>query len=150
VDDERVEESLFAHLPDAVFLQLATSGGTRRVGRNFRTDNGTTPNYAGPYWTLYAYAPAGRAGLNWGGALQQSFFIALDQSTGLISEIRVVSQSPTTAQSVTQTKFNKWFQQSGQWFPGEIVRFENGTQVLTFETQQGTAGGQMATSSFTP
>jgi hypothetical protein len=146
MDDERIEESLMADLPDSIYLQLATGGGARRIGSRFRTDNGTTPNYTGPYWSLYAYSPAARQGLTWGQALQQSFFIALDEQTGFVSEVRMVNQS-AGSQNVTQTKFLNWFQQSGQWYPGQIVRVENGQQTLSFQTQQAATGAQLSSNS---
>jgi hypothetical protein len=149
-EDQRVEESLLAHSPDSVFLQLANGGAFRRIGSRFRTDDGTTPNYSGPYWTLYAFTPTGRQGLSWGEALQQGYFVAIDEKTRLLSEVRVVLQSPGTTAQVTQTKFNNWIQQAGQWYPGEIIRVENARQVLKFTVQQGVTGAQLATSTFEP
>lgn len=114
-NDTRIEESLLAHLPDSFLLQLANGGSLRRIGGRFRTDNGKTPNYTGPYRTLYAYSPAPRQGLTSGQPLQQNFFVSIDEATWLIAEIRVVvNESPGQIQ-VTQTKFNNWFQQNGQW-----------------------------------
>jgi hypothetical protein len=149
-DDERIEESLLAHFPDAFFLQLANGGSLRRIGSRFRTDNGKTPNYTGPYWSVYEYSPATLANVPAGKALQQSYLIALDESTWLISEVRVLVTSPGTALQVTQTKFNNWFQQAGQWYPGQIIRVENGQQVLSLTIQQGATGSQLDASSFQP
>ena len=53
-------------------------------------------------------------------------------------------------QQVTQTKFNNWFQQAGQWYPGEIVRLENGHQVLKLTVQQAAIGTQLAAATFKP
>lgn len=143
-DDERIEESLLAHLPDMLFLQLATGGGLRRLGANFRTDDGRTPNYSGPYWTVYAFSPAPRKGMVWGRALQQSHLIAIDQKTLLISEVRVVDISAIPR--VIQTKFNRWYERAGQWYPGEIVRLEDGHQVLKFTVEQAGVGAQLPVS----
>jgi hypothetical protein len=149
-DDTRIQESLLAHFPDSFFLQLANGGGIRRIGSRFRTDNGKTLEYTGPYWTLYAYSPNERKGLAAGQALQQSYFVALDEATWLIAEVRIVTKTSATSQQVTQTKFNKWFQQAGQWYPGEIVRLENGQQVLQFVVQQAATGAQLAKTTFKP
>ena len=146
-NDMRVQESLMAYMPDTLLLQIAEGGGLRRIGSNFRTDNGKTPNYTGPYWTLYEFTPADRPGLAKGQALQQGIFIAIDQRSALISEVRVVSKAPGAPQSVTQTKFNNWLQQNGQWYPGEIVRLENGSQVAKLTTQQGVTGAQISAAS---
>lgn len=149
-EDQRVQESLLAHLPDSVFLQLANGGGLRYIGGRFRTDNGKTPSYSGPYLTLYAYTPTPRLGLAWGEALQEGYFVAIDEKTGLLSEVRTVLQSSGTVPQVTQTKFNNWIQQGGQWYPGAIARLENGQQVLTFTLQQAATGAQFAASTFEP
>jgi hypothetical protein len=150
VSDLRIRESLMAHLPDAVFLQIAGGGSLRLLGSHFRTDDGRTPNYRGPYWTLYVFSPLQRPGLTPGQPLQQHLFIAIDDESWLISEIRTVSNARTPAQQVTQTRFSNWLQVSGQWFPGQIVRLENGRQVLSFQAQQTTVGSQAATSIFEP
>lgn len=149
-DDEKVFESLLAHFPDAVFLQVATGGTWRRIGSHFRTDDGTTTNYTGPYWTLSAFSPKARQGLTSGKALQQSIFIALDEQTGLLGEVRIVLNQGANQQTVTQTQFSNWIQQGDQWFPGEIVRLENGNQVLSFQTQQASVGVSAAPAAFVP
>jgi hypothetical protein len=149
-DDERIQESLLSHFPDTVFLQIANGGSMRKLGTQFRTDNGQTLNYSGPYWTVYEYTPRALQHVPVGKALQQSYLVALDESTWLISEIRIVLKSDGAPLQVTQTKFNNWFQQAGQWYPGQIVRKENGQQVLSLTIQQGSTGSQLAAASFQP
>lgn len=116
-NDEEVFESFLAHFPDAVFLQSASGGSWRRIGGHFRTDNGTTKNYTGPYWSVFAFSPNTRQGLAQGKALQQSLFVAVDERTGLIDEVRVVVNQGAKQQNVTETQFTNWTQQSGQWVP---------------------------------
>jgi len=147
--DEPVLESLLAQFPDMVCLQFAHGGAWRRIGSHYRTDDGKAAGYTGPYWTLYAFTPEGRPGLQRAQALQQDVFIAIDEKTWFISEVRVVAGTGT-GKTVTQTKFTNWFQQSGQWFPGTIVRLENGSQTLTFQTQQASAGAALGVTAFQP
>jgi len=150
-DDQRAQESLLAHLPDTLLLQLANYGTVRRIGGHFRTDDGKTAKYSGPYWTIYSFTPSVRAGLTKGEALQQGYLVAIDEKTSLISEVRiVVSKAPNQGAQVIQTKFNKWFQQGGQWYPGEILRTENGQQVLKLSVQGGQVGAQVGITSFRP
>lgn len=149
-DDSRVAESLLAHFPDAVLLQIARGGGLlRRIGTGFRTDNGKTPNYKGPWWTVYGFSPGPWTGLSAGQPLQQRVIIAIDEQSGLLSEIRVVENMGTPSQSVTQTKISNWFQQAGQWYPGTIARLENGQQVLSLKIQQGSVGTQVSPATIT-
>jgi hypothetical protein len=149
-DDEPIAESLLAHLPDAVLLQVAAGGGVRHIGGHFRTDDGTTVNYAGPYWTLLGFFPVQRKGFTWGQPLQQLMFIAVDEQTSFISEVRLAVEAGPNQQKVTQTQFTNWTQSNGQWFPGNIVRLENGTQTLSFQVQQASVGAASATSVFQP
>jgi hypothetical protein len=67
-DDEAVGESLLAHLPDSVFLQVAFGGSLRRIESHIRTDDGKSKAYSGPYWTVFAFAPGLRQGLTQGKA----------------------------------------------------------------------------------
>ena len=84
-----------------------------------------------------------RNGIAAGHALQQGIFIAFDESTSLIAEVRVVDQSPGKSQAVTQTKFNNWFQQGGCGTQAKNVRLENGQQTLTFVVQQAATGAAL-------
>ena len=151
-EDQMVKESLMANLPDMIFLQVANGGGLRRIGGGFRTDDGKTPNYTGPFWFLYTFSPLNRSGLTRGQPLQQEIFIAVDQQTGLLAEVRIVTNAGTPSQTVTQTQFNNWFQFGNQSFPGQIVRLENGKQVLSFQTSpdQTLVQQQLPLSTFTP
>ena len=146
--NQSIFESLLANFPDSIFLQIATGGGVRRLGSHFRTDNGKTPGYAGPYWTVLAFSPRIRQGLTAGQASQESLFVAFDDKTGLMSDVRTVVTSGTSFRGVTQTQFSNWFQQGGQWFPGTIVRLLDGGQGLSFQTQQATVGPALPTATF--
>jgi hypothetical protein len=148
--DERIAESLMAHIPDTVFLQVATGGGLRRVGSHFRADASNSKTYTGPYWTLFAFSPYNRQGLTRGQALQQELFVCVDESTGLIDEIRVAVNTGSSQRSVIQTQFSGWNQQGGQWYPAKIVRLENGTQTLSFTVTQAATGIAAAITAFAP
>jgi hypothetical protein len=148
--DEPVLESLRANLPDAVYLQLANGGGLRRIGSHFRTDDGKSKQYLGPTWTVFAFSPKVRPGLGPEAALKQPLFIAIDEQTGLMSDVRVVLNLGSGQQAVTQTQFSNWIQQGNQWIPGRIVRLENGKPTLSFQTQQATVGAALAPLAFQP
>ena len=135
-DEEKLFESLVANFPDSIYLQVATGGSVRRLGSHFRTDDGTTKGYAGPYWTVFAFSPGNRPGLTRGKSLQQELFIAVDEQTGFISNVRNAMTTESKQQSVTETQFSNWTQFGAQWFPSTITRLENGRQVLSFQTQQ--------------
>lgn len=149
-DDDAVMESMLAHFPDTVCLQVATGGSLRRIGSHFRADNSRGGTYTGPYWTLLAFSPSKRQGLAAGKALQQELFIAIDEKTGFIAEVKTAVNSSPTQRKVNQTQFSNWIQQGDQWFPGKITRLENGIQVLSFQMQQAAVGVAGPTTAFRP
>jgi hypothetical protein len=149
-NQEAILESFLAHFPDVVCLQIAGGGIWRRLGSHFRTVAGNPSSYAGPYWTMWEFSPTTRPGLTAGQALQQNVFVAIDESSWLISEVRVVTKAASGPPTVIETQFNNWVQQNGQWCPGQIVRLEGGQQVLSFQTAQCSAGVAAAATTFIP
>jgi hypothetical protein len=149
-DDEGISESLLANFPDAVCLQIAGGGSLRRIGSHFRGQIENAATSAGPYWTVLAFAPVSRLGLTPSNALQQSLFIAIDEQTQFISDVRNVVNVGPTNQNIIQTQFSNWSQQNGQWFPRDIVRLENGKHVLSFRVQQINVGAAAGPSTFEP
>jgi hypothetical protein len=147
---EPIWESLLANFPDAIYLQVASGGSLRRLGAHFRTSGGNSGNYTGPYWTVFAFSPKPRGGLSPGGGLQQPLFIAIDEHTGFISDVRVVLNSGPGQQTVIQTEFENWTQVGGQWFPGKVVRLENSVQMLSFQTQTASVGAALNLLTFLP
>jgi hypothetical protein len=148
-NDNPVMESLLAHFPDAVCLQAASGGSMRRIGTHFRADGSTGKAYSGPYWTVLAFSPASRNGISRGNALQQELFIAIDEQTGLIAEVRTVS-GPGAKAPIVQTQFTAWTRQGNQLFPGKITRLENGKQTLAFQLQTATVGIAAPVAAFVP
>lgn len=148
-DDDPIAESLLAHLPDSLLLQVASGGSFRRLGSNFRPDASRNAEYSGSLWTVFAFSPAPRPGLAKGKALQQDLFIAVDNRTNLLTEVRstVVGSGGTRT---VQTTFSNWTQSSGQWYPATVVRLENGTEMLRFQMQQASTGAADPVSTFVP
>jgi hypothetical protein len=147
--DEQVVESFLSHFPDTVLLQLCTGGSLRRVPGHFRSDASRGQTYTGPYWRIFEFSPSNRQGLVRGQALQQEVFVAVDEATWFVSEVRVVTKTANVV-SVIETQFTNWFQQNGQWYPGQIARLENGAQVLSFTATQGAVGAASAVTAFIP
>lgn len=148
--DEPIMESLMAHFPDSIFLQVIAGGALRRIGGHFRPSASTLKTYAGPTWTLFAFTPNQRPGLTAGGALQQNLFIAFDEQTGLMDEVRIVTATSTAQKTVIETQFSNWTQQNGQWFPGKIIRLQNGSQTLSFTVTSSGVGQALAPTAFQP
>jgi hypothetical protein len=141
--DQRIKESLLAQFPDMVLLQMAQGGSVRRLSGRFRSPGGAS-------WRLYAFTPPQIAGLTAAAPLQQSFFIAIDDATGLMAETRVVVNAGGGQYNVTQTKYSNWFAQGGYMYPGVIARLEGGKQVLSLQVQSGTVGAAAPLTAFQP
>jgi hypothetical protein len=148
-DDERIMQSLLAHVPDALFLQFAAGGSWRRIGSHFRGDASAGDDGA-RFWTVWAFSPKPRPRLNRGQALQQDLYVAFDEETWTIAEVRSISSDLSGKSTVTQTRFSGWLQQNGQWFPQRIVRLEDGREVLDFQTAQVSVGAALPVASFRP
>ena len=135
-------ESLVAHSPSVMFLEVARGAALQRIGSHFRADASKGAGYRGPYYTVYAFSPIGRPGVSKGSALQQNLFLAFDENTGFLSEVRLVPPRPST--NVVQTQFSNWTESNGQKYPGTITRFESGKQVLQFTVEQISVGPDAA------
>lgn len=148
--DEPIIESLLGNFPDSVMLQALNGAAIRMVGRHFMAASGNPSSYSGPYWTLIAFAPTPRNGVVWGQPLEQEVFLAMDEKTGMLAEVRRVVQGGNNPPQVTQTQFLNWTQQGDQWFPSQIVRLEAGKQELSFAVQSFSVGAAVAATVFQP
>lgn len=112
------------------FLYGFTRGHARRfLGARFRTDNGKTPNYSGPWYDIYeSVAPVQSLT---GAPLRQKHFIFDSVSKLPVRTSYLVVQGGNKVQ--VSTEFGKWTVNAGQATPGQIIRKENGVAVFTFD-----------------
>ena len=140
--DDTEESLLYGFMQSARFMQ----GAARRyVGGRFRADDGKTPNYSGPWYDLYAASQSAMAQPE---HPRRAKFYFVDQGTGLLAKTEYsLIRGGATIQA--QTRFNKWATTAGQTFPGQIVRTENGTTVMTFDVSLAVAGPGANDATFT-
>lgn len=124
--DTDVLESLLDDSPQSFLYGFRRSTAYRFLGSRFRTDDGKTPNYQGPWYDIYAVlGPA----LAKPGAPPREKFYYFDSVTGLLWKTVYVLPGGVRV----STEYTNWTRSaSDDPFPGQIVRKENGSAIFTF------------------
>ena len=134
-EDLDVLESLAADTHEAFLYGFTQQLGHRLLGARFRTDDGKTPDYQGPYYDIYEATGPNPAANN---ALRQKWYF-FDSGTHLLVKTRYLVKRSGTDVAV-ESQYSNWTNQNGQQFPGQIVRTENGAAVFTFKVAKGAVG----------
>ncbi len=109
------------------FFAAQTRGTAMRcLGQRFRSDDGSTPNYTGPYYDLYEVSDQIKTGTE---ARQQLKYFYLNSETLLLERVRYQTVR-NGAPIEVETRLSNWQQTQGQQTPRHIVRLENGQPVL--------------------
>jgi hypothetical protein len=127
--DQDVLEDLSSGTHEAFLYSFTQKLGHRLLGTRFRTDDGKTPNYTGPYYDIYENFGAVPAANS---AVRQKWFY-FDSATGLLMKVRYLVNRGG-ADLTVETQYSGWTTQNGQPYPAQIVRTENGAAVFTFKT----------------
>ena len=109
------------------FLASQTQGAAMRIlGQRFRADDGTTPNYGGPYYDLYEVSDQIKAAPD-ARTLSKVFYF--DSDTLLLQKVRyqILRNGAPVA---VETRLSNWQSAQGQQIPRRITRFENNEAVL--------------------
>lgn len=127
-------ESLADDRPETPLYGLRQAGFAERcLGGWFRTDNGTTRNYSGPFYTIYeSVAPIF---VRSDKAMRRKLWL-YETSSGLLSEVKYNITRAGETLSV-ETVWGNWTKVNGQAVPGLIVRLENGKTVFTVNVSSG-------------
>ncbi len=144
-NERRILETLYDDSMDAFLYSVQYKGGLRFLGRGFRTDDGTTPNYQGPYYDIWVrYAPV--TVLPERPMRVKHFYF--DSTTKLLAKSRyMVSQNG--AETVVEVQYTGWHSSGGRMIPSQIVRQENGQAVLSVVVQDVEPGASAASGFFT-
>jgi hypothetical protein len=109
------------------FFASQTQGTAMRcLGQRFRADDGTTPNYTGPYYDLYEVSDQIKTAAD---ARQQVKTFYFNSDTLLLEKVRYQIVRNGTPVEV-ETRISNWQQGQGQQLARRIVRLENGQPVL--------------------
>ena len=122
-------ESLLDDRPETFLYSFYNGGVSRFLGNRFRTDNGHTPNYTGPWYDIFqANGPVLALGL----AVTRTKLYVFDSQTGLLASTTYTTTQGAATQTIS-TQYTGWNQQNGQAVPGQIVRTVNGATEFTFK-----------------
>jgi hypothetical protein len=126
--DEDLVETL-AHDSVEHFLFTQTGNAAiRYLGARFRPDDGTDPNYAGPFYDLYEMTELIKLRRE---MRRQTKLYYFNSDTHLLERVKYQVFRDGIATTV-EVRLNNWQEVQGQRLPGEIVRLENDAPVLTF------------------
>jgi hypothetical protein len=120
-------ETLTYDSAEHFFAAQMQGNATRFLGARFRTDDGSTPDYAGPYFDVYKIADQIKAS----GEERAAKLYYFNSDTLLLERVAYVINRGSTEVSV-ETKLSDWRETYGQLVARRIERFENGKSVFVF------------------
>jgi hypothetical protein len=125
--DQDLIESLVNDSADHFFKAQVQSAPTRHLGDRFRTDDGSTENYAGPYYDVFSMEDRLVLG---SASRSQTKFYYFNSVTRLLE--RVTYQIVRNGDSIEiETQFSNWKKTEDQQVAHRIVRLENGQPVIS-------------------
>jgi hypothetical protein len=124
--DQEMIETLVFDSADQFFLARTQGFATRALGQRFRLDDGTTPNYTGPFYDIYQLQD--RIPVQKEMRVQQKLFY-FNSDTLLLERVRYQAERAGAAVSV-EVRFSGWQKVNGQQIPGTITRLENDAQAF--------------------
>jgi hypothetical protein len=100
------------------------------LGARFRTDDGSAPDYTGPYFDIYKIADQTQAS----GQERPAKLYHFNSDTLLLERVTYVINRGGAEMSV-ETRLSDWHGAEGQQVARRIERFENGTSVFVFSVR---------------
>jgi len=127
-------ESLGDDRAETLLFGVNQSGfAWRFLGSWFRTDDGTTKNYTGPFYNIHQTNAPAKVRSD---QAQRHKFFCFDSATALLAKTQYDIQRNGATVHV-ETVYTGWSTVSGQVVPGKIVRSENGANVITIQISSG-------------
>jgi len=142
--DQNVMESLLDDSPESFLYGFFGGNVNRLLGGRFRTDNGKTRNYTGPWNDIYETTEPVKA-LN--RSLTRRKFYCFDSQTKLMTRAAYqLSTGPSG--TVISTQYSNWTTQNGEAIVGQIVRTTGGSVTFTFKVNSATVSPAAADGTF--
>jgi len=138
-DQEMIETLVFDSVDHFLFEQ--TQGfATRFLGSRFRTDDGKTANYRGPFYDVYQVNDRITVGPT---TRNQSKLFHLNSDTLLLERIQYRISRAGTPVNI-EVRIGGWRKIDNQQMPGTITRSENGVSALTLNIASAAIGPRVA------
>jgi hypothetical protein len=129
-DDLDLIETLNYDSAERFFAAQMQGNATRFLGARFRTDDGSNPDYDGPYFDIYKIADQIKTSEQERPAKLYYF----NSDTLLLERVTYVVNRDGSEINV-ETKLSDWRGTEGQQFARRIERFENGKSVFVLTIQ---------------
>jgi hypothetical protein len=126
--DQNLLESLLDDAPESFLYCISHGSGSRLLVARGRMDNGSTPNYTGPWVAVYQLVGPD---LSQQTTRQKHFYF--DWATRLPLLVRYQIKAPNGSVVSVETARSNWITTNGQTAPGTITRSENGSIVFTLQ-----------------
>jgi hypothetical protein len=116
----------------------------RSLGTRFRLDDGTAPNYSGPYYDIYEVTEYVTEGAK---RRARRKFYYVNSDTRLLELVRY-EKNLNGARVNVEVRNSEWRLVAGHQVPGLIARLENNVPVLTLTVTSASLGEQVEDGSF--
>jgi len=124
-DDLDLIETLAYDSAEHFFAAQMQGNAMRFLGSRFRTDDGSNPDYNGPYFDVYKIAEQIKAS----GEERAAKLYYFNSDTLLLERVTYTVNRDGVETSV-ETRLSDWRATDGQQVPRRIERFENGKKVF--------------------
>ena len=131
--DKEMIESLVYDSADHFFQSQMQGASTRSLGMRFRLDDGTSPNYTGPFYDVYQVTDQITVGTETRTQIKRYYF---NSNTLLLERVRYNILRDGDVVSV-EVEIPKWHAINGQQLPVSIIRRENGDKVMEMTITSG-------------
>ena len=125
--DRDIIETLVYDTAEHFFLTQANGSATRLLGLRFRADDGTAPNYSGPYYDLYEVSDLVSTKSE---PQVQSKYYSINSTTLLPERVQYQVQRNGSPVQV-EIRLSEWQETVGQILARRIVRLENNQPAIT-------------------
>lgn len=138
--DQEMIETLVFDSAEHFFLVQTQGFAARALGLRFRSDDGTTARYTGPFYDIYQVADRVAIG---SARREQAKLFYLNSNTQLLERVRYQFSRGGAAVNV-EVRLGGWQGVNNQRLPHTIIREENGTQVLLLTVNAAVVGPRIA------
>ena len=134
-DEQDLIETLAYDTAEHFFATQMQGNAMRFLGARFRTDDGSDPNYVGPYFDVYKIADQ----IKTSGQERPAKFYYFNSDTLLLERV-TYSINRDGEEIKVETSVSDWREVDGQRVARRIERFENGRSVFVLTIQSAQLG----------
>jgi hypothetical protein len=130
-------ESLLSDSTEHFFAGQMIGQATLALGQRFRVDDGSTPNYQGPYYDIYQVEDRPSLQKELGRQTKLYYF---NSDTLLLERVRYEERSSKTK---VEVRLSNWQRVNGQLVAGKINRLEDGVPMMSLTINTAAIGAMV-------